>query len=390
MTTIDISDSEPSSSGAIPRSYYRQFGPIDVPLRDDRVTEIMVMGDREIYVEIGGQILLTDYRFGSEEELLDVIHRIVESVGRSIDEDNPVCDARLADGSRVHAAIRPVAIRGPYLTIRKFSRVPLTAEQLIQSGSGTAQAFAFLQTCVEAKANVAISGGTGTGKTTLLNILSGYIPASERIVTVEDAAELQLRQRHVASLETRPRGLEGRPPVTVRDLVIASLRMRPDRIIVGECRGEEALDMLQAMNTGHEGSMTTVHANSPRDAISRLETMVLMAGFELPSRAIRSQIASAINIFVQLERGRQGVRRIVRICEVTGMEESTISMQDIFVLESAGLSNDPDAGQVLVPTGLRPRILDRAALAGVELPEELAGLFPGAAQAGGVTWAERF
>jgi pilus assembly protein CpaF len=370
----------------VPRDYYRQFGPIDVLLRDDRVTEVMVMGDREIYVEVEGKIHLTDFRFSSLEELGGVLRGIADSVGRVIDEDNPLCDARLADGSRVHMAVRPAALDGPYLTIRKFAREPLTADKLVEWGSCTREAFTFLKACVESKANILISGGSGTGKTTLLNILSGFIPPVERIVTIEDAAELQLRQRHVARLETRPPSLEGKRPVTIRDLVITSLRMRPDRIVVGECRGPEALDMMQAMNTGHEGSMTTVHANTPRDAFSRLETMVLMAGFELPTIAIRKQIASALHILVQLERMREGARKVVQICELTGMEEDTISMQDIFVFDGEGTGAKPR----LVPTGLRPRILDRLVQMNVEPAPELAALFPAIRPAGKVRWEERF
>jgi pilus assembly protein CpaF len=374
----------------MPREYYTQFGPIEAMLRDDSVTEIMVVGDREIYVEVDGKIHLTDYRFANTKDLLTLIDSIAEAVGRNIDEDNPLCDARLADGSRVHAAIWPAAFDGPYLTIRKFSKVPLTVDQLVEWGTCTSEAFAFLKTCVEVKANILISGGSATGKTTLLNILSGFIPPVERIVTIEDAVELQLRQRHVVQLETRPPGIEGKRPITVRDLVITSLRMRPDRIIVGECRGPEALDMLQAMNTGHEGSMTTVHANSPRDAMSRLETMVLMAGIDLSTTAVRQQIAGAINIFIQLERQRGGARKIVQISEVTGMEENTISMQDIFVLGAKAAGVGPDAGPGLVATGIRPRVLNRLARMDVDAGPELSMLFPGLKSAGSVRWEERF
>jgi pilus assembly protein CpaF len=347
------------------------------------------MADREIYVEVAGKIHLTDYKFKNEAELIAVIQRIVEAIGRKIDEDNPLCDARLADGSRVHAAIKPAAMDGPYLTIRKFSRVPLTADQLVEWNSCTREAFTFLKACVEAKANILISGGTGTGKTTFLNILSGFIPPTERIVTIEDAVELQLRQRHVARLETRPPSLEGKKPISIRDLVITSLRMRPDRIIVGECRGAESLDMLQAMNTGHEGSMTTVHANSVRDAMSRVETMVLMAGYDLPTRAIRQQIASAINIFVQLERQRDGSRKVVQISEVTGMEEDTISLLDVFVFTATTDSKNRTV-QWLAPTGLRPRILDRLMDMKVEPAPELLALFPALRPSQKVNWEERF
>lgn len=372
---------------AMPREYYRQFGPIDVLLRDENVTEVMVMGDREIYVEVQGKVHLTDLRYKSEDQLVAVIENVAHAVGRVIDEDNPLLDARLADGSRVQATIRPAALDGPYLTIRKFGRDPLTADQLVQWGSSTRQAFSFLKACVEAKANILISGGSGTGKTTMLNILSGFIPPAERIVTVEDAAELQLRQRHVVRLETRPPSLEGKRPITVRDLVISSLRMRPDRIIVGECRGAEALDMIQAMNTGHEGSMTTVHSNSPRDAMRRLETMVLMAGFELPLLAIRQHVAAALNIVIQLERMPGGQRKVVQVCELTGMEEGTISMQDIFVFDASSPDTDK---QGLVPTGLRPRMLEQLTTMRVAPTPELSALFPTLETAARVRWEEQF
>jgi pilus assembly protein CpaF len=370
---------QPAPSRTLRRAdaaYYAHFGPLVPYLNDDDVTEIMVMGDREIYVEVGGRVLLTDARFESEAALVKVIEFIAEAVGRRVDEDVPLCDARLADGSRVHAAVRPVAIDGPMLTIRRFGKDPLTVEDLVQLGSCTATALAFLEACVLAKANILISGGTGTGKTTLLNVLSGFIPEEERIVTIEDAAELQLRQRHVARLESRPAKADGRGQVSIRDLVITSLRMRPERIVVGEVRGPEALDMLQAMNTGHEGSMTTVHANKARDALSRLETLVLMAGYDLPVRAIRQQIASAFNVFVQLERTRDGARRVVQISEIGGMEDDTISMQDIFVFRSMGTGVEGKLQGAFQPTGLRPRILDRLSALGVPLPEALTVLFP--------------
>jgi pilus assembly protein CpaF len=392
VSSIDNGSKSPegqSFARQVPEDYYGQFGRIAVLLTDDRVTEVMVNGVQDVYAEMAGRIYLTDVRFQSEQELLEVMRKMVEAVGRRLDDENPICDARLADGSRVHAAIKPVAMHGPYLCVRKFSRAPLTAPYLVQEGSASTEAMAFLKAAVEAKTNILISGGASTGKTTLLNILSGFIPPNERIVTAEDAAELQLRQRNVVTLETRPRSVDGRIPVTVRDLVIASLRMRPDRIIVGECRGEEALDMLQAMNTGHEGSMTTVHANSPRDAISRLETMVLMAGFDLPARAIKRHIASAIHIFVHLERDRTGRRRLVQISEVTGMEDEMISMQELFVTEPSPGSPLDDASDALVPTGLRPRTLDRAAARGVQIPQEIAGIFPGTAIVSAEVWAQR-
>src|SRR5216683_1962573 len=281
---------------------FSSLGPLAQLLANPQVTEIMVMGARDIYAEVGGRIILTPLSFENDEELMGVIRYIVESVGRRIDAENPICDARLADGSRVHAAIPPVAIDGPLLNIRKFVRGPLSVEDLINLGSCSESAFGFLKACVLARANILVSGGTSSGKTTLLNVMSGYIPSDERIVTIEDAAELQLQQRHVARLESRPSSSDGTPEITMRDLVISSLRMRPDRLIVGEVRGPEALDMLQAMNTGHDGSMTTLHANKPRDALARIETLVMMAGYDLVPRAIRSQIASAFNVVVHLER----------------------------------------------------------------------------------------
>src|SRR6184192_2668142 len=285
--------SAPPAFSLMQPDYLARLGPLAPLLADPHVTEVMVVAGHDIYVEVEGRLLLTTITFESEQEALEVIQYIAESVGRRIDAQSPICDARLPDGSRVHAAIPPVAIDGPLLNIRKFQRGPLNMEDLIRLGSCSESAFGFLKACVIARANVVISGGTGSGKTTLLNVLSGYLPDDERIVTIEDAAELQLRQRHVARLEARPGGPDGKE-VTIRDLVISSLRMRPDRLVVGEVRGAEALDMLQAMNTGHDGSMTSIHANKPRDALARLETLVMMAGYDLPVRAIRSQIANAL------------------------------------------------------------------------------------------------
>src|SRR5438477_1894757 len=276
---------------------FSRLGPLAQLLANPQVTEIMVMGAHDIYAEVGGRIILTPLSFENDEELMGAIRYIVESAGRRIDADNPICDARLADGSRVHVAIPPIAVDGPLVNIRRFVRGPLDMGDLVRLGSCSESAFGFLKACVMARANIVVSGGTGSGKTTRLNVLSGYIPAEERVVTIEDAAELQLRQRHVARLEARPAGLDGKE-ITIRDLVISSLRMRPDRLIVGEVRGPEALDMLQAMNTGHDGSLTTLHANKPRDALSRIETLVMMAGYDLPLRAIRAQITSAINVVV--------------------------------------------------------------------------------------------
>ena len=356
--------------------YNERLGPISGLVADNEVSEIMVLGTRDIYVEMKGKIVLTDVRFKDEEQLLDVIRFIVESVGRRIDEENPLCDARLPTGARVHAAIPPVAIDGPMLTIRKFSRDLLLAEDLIALGSCSPVGFAFLQACVMAKANILISGGASTGKTTLLNILSGYVSDDERIVTIEDAAELQLRQRHVARLEARPPGLERGREITIRDLVVTSLRMRPDRIVVGEVRGPEALDMLQSMNTGHYGSMTTIHANKPRDALSRVETLVMMAGFDLPARAIRAQIASSINIVVHLERMRDGSRKVTRISEITGMEDDVISMQDVFTFIIEGTDPYGRVGGAFVLSGIRPRILERLQDLGMAMPRELARQYP--------------
>src|SRR5919202_514650 len=296
--------------------YYAQVGPIEPLVRDDRVTEVMVNGTDHVYVEMNGKVVLTNIKFSDEDQLVNVIQFIVRSVGRRIDERQPLCDARLADGSRVNAVIRPLAIDGPLLTIRKFARDPFQVEDLIRFGSCTEAGFGFLKAAVLAKANIIVSGGTGTGKTTFLNVLSSFIPADDRIVTIEDAAELQLHQEHVCRLESRPKDINGEGEVTIQRLVINSLRMRPERIVVGECRGGEALDMLQAMNTGHDGSLTTTHANTPRDTIARLETLCMMSGMDLPVVVIRTQIASAINLIVQVARLKDGSRKIVYVTEV--------------------------------------------------------------------------
>jgi len=358
------------------QEYYAQLGPIQPVIEDDRVTEVMVNGTDHVYVEMAGKVVLTGIKFQDEDQLLNVIQFIVRSVGRRIDERTPLADARLADGSRVNAVIRPLAIDGPVLTIRKFAKDPFQVEDLIRFGSCTEGGFGFLKAAVMAKANVIVSGGTGTGKTTFLNVLSGFIPAEDRIVTIEDAAELQLHQEHVCRLETRPKDINGEGEVNIQRLVINSLRMRPDRIVVGECRGGEALDMLQAMNTGHDGSMTTIHANSPRDALARLETLVLMSGIDLPVKAIRQQVAGAINIFCQLSRLRDGSRRVTSITEVTGMEGETITMQEIFVFESQGAGPDGKIIGHFKPTGIRPKILDRMFTIGLQLPAEIQVLFP--------------
>ena len=367
-------------AGRIPgidlQEYYAQLGPIQPVIEDDRVTEVMVNGTDHVYVEMGGKVVLTGIKLQDEDQLLNVIQFIVRSVGRRIDERTPLADARLADGSRVNAVIRPLAIDGPLLPIRKFAKDPFQVEDLIRFGSCTEGGFGFMKAAVMARANIIVSGGTGTGKTTFLNVLSGFIPAEDRIVTIEDAAELQLHQEHVCRMETRPKDINGEGEVTIQRLVINSLRMRPERIVVGECRGGEALDMLQAMNTGHDGSMTTIHANTPRDALARLETLVLMSGIDLPVKAIRQQVAGAINIFVQLNRLRDGSRRVTSITEITGMEGETITMQEIFVFESQGAGADGKIIGQFKPTGIRPRILDRMFTMGLQLPAEIQVLFP--------------
>ena len=337
-----------------------RLGPLEELLDDDSVSEIMVNGPDNVYVERHGRLQLSDCQFADDASVLAVIERIVAPLGRRIDESQPYVDARLADGSRVHAIIPPLALSGPTITIRKFSRQAFSADDLTRFGTWTPDAAAFMKLCVTLRKNIVVAGGTGSGKTTLLNILSGYIPHTERIVTVEDAAELRLQQPHVVRLEARPPNIEGKGAVTIRDLVRNCLRMRPDRIIVGECRGGEALDMLQAMNTGHDGSLTTVHANSPRDVISRLETMVLMSGMELPSRAIREQIASAVDIIIHESRLSDGSRRVTAITEVTGLEGEQIVMQDIFAFRQTGVGPDGRVQGEMEPTGAVPTWLDQA------------------------------
>jgi len=349
------------------------FGPLEPLLADDTVTEIMVNGPKNVYVERAGNISRTNVAFEDEEHVLRVLDRIVAPLGRRIDESSPTVDARLPDGSRVNAVIRPIALCGPTITIRKFSKRPFTIEDLIRFGSMTPEIAEFLRACVIAKLNIVVSGGTGSGKTTLLNVLSGFIPNDERIITIENAAELQLRQEHVVSLESRPPNIEGRGEVSIRDLVVNSLRMRPDRIVVGECRAGEALDMLQAMNTGHEGSLTTLHSNSPRDTLARLEVMCLMAGMDLPVRAIREQVASALDLIVHQERLRDGSRKIVKITDVQGMEGDVITMSDIFEFEQTGIEAGKVIGRIR-PTGLRPKFIDKIEAAGVHLPPAVFGI----------------
>ena len=350
------------------------YGPIQVLLDDDSVTEVMVNGEDRIYVERNGKLELSQARFVSDEHLRRVIERIVSQVGRRIDESSPMVDARLADGSRVNAIIPPLAVKGATLTIRKFSKDPYQVDDLINFGTMTRETANLLDACVRGRLNILVVGGTGTGKTTFLNVLSGFIPDYERIVTIEDAVELQLHQDHVVQLESRPANLEGKGQISIRDLVKNSLRMRPDRIVVGECRSSEALDMLQAMNTGHDGSLSTVHANTPRDAISRLETMVLMAGMDLPVRAIREQVASAVDLIVQLTRLRDGTRRVTHVTEVQGMEGDIVTLQDIFQFDfSAGIDDEGKFRGTLKPTGIRPKFTERLQDYGIHLPPSTFG-----------------
>jgi len=347
------------------------FGPITSLLNDNEVSEIMINSADQVYVERKGKLELSSVTFRDNEHVVQVIEKIVAPLGRRIDESSPMVDARLPDGSRVNAIIPPLALRGPSMTIRKFSRDPLTVENLINFGTLSPTMAKFLQACVLGRLNIVVSGGTGSGKTTSLNCLSSFIPADERIITIEDAAELQLKQDHVVTLETRPPNIEGKGMITIRDLVRNSLRMRPDRIVIGEVRGGEALDMLQAMNTGHDGSLTTGHANTPRDMLARLETMVLMAGMDLPVRAIREQISSAIDLIVQQSRLRDGTRKITHICEVVGMEGDVITLQDIFVYAQSGRDS---SGRVLgefKPTGIRPRLYDKLLERHVQLPTDI-------------------
>lgn len=347
------------------------YGPIEELIQSPKYSEIMVNGPDHVYIEEKGKLKLTGIKFRDEEHLMNVIDRIVSQVGRHIDEASPMVDARLLDGSRVNVIIPPLSLVGPVLTIRKFGKHPITSQQLLQFGSLTPNMLHFLEACVKGKLNIVVAGGTGSGKTTLLNVLSSYIPDDERIVTIEDAAEVQLKQEHVITLEARPANLEGKGAITIRNLVKNALRMRPDRIIVGEVRSEETLDMLQAMNTGHDGSLTTTHANSPRDTLSRLETMVLMSGMELPLKAIRDQVASAIDLIVQQSRMRDGTRKVTTITEIVGMEGDIVSMQDIFVYETDG---KVDAQGKFIgkfrATGVRPKCLEKIMSNGVNVNSE--------------------
>jgi pilus assembly protein CpaF len=348
------------------------LGPLEPLLRDATVTEVMVNGPQQVYIEREGKLELTGVTFQNDEHVMKIIQRIIAPIGRRIDESSPMVDARLVDGSRVNAIIPPLSLVGPVVTIRKFAASPFTVEDLIRFGTSTAEMFEFLEACVKARLNVFVSGGTGSGKTTTLNVLSSFIPDDERIVTIEDAAELQLRQEHVVTLEARPSNIEGKGAVPIRELVRNALRMRPDRIVVGEVRSAEALDMLQAMNTGHDGSMSTGHANSPRDMLARLETMVLMAGMDLPLRAIREQTASAVDLIVHQNRLKDGTRKIVSITEVQGMEGDVIVMQDVFTFEQTGVNEGRIEGR-LKPTGIRPKFVEKFEAAGIHLPPNTFG-----------------
>jgi pilus assembly protein CpaF len=348
------------------------LGPLEPLLRDETITELMVNGPQQVYIEREGKLELTNVTFQNDEHVMKIIQRIIAPIGRRVDESSPMVDARLADGSRVNAIIPPLSLVGPVITIRKFSATPFTVDDLVRFGTATPEMFEFLEACVKARLNIFVSGGTGSGKTTMLNILSSFIPDDERIVTIEDAAELQLRQEHVVTLEARPSNIEGKGAIPIRELVRNALRMRPDRIVVGECRSGEALDMLQAMNTGHDGSMSTGHANTPRDMLSRLETMVLMAGMDLPLKAIREQISSAVDLIVHQNRLKDGTRKITNITEVQGMEGEVIVMQDVFVFEQTGVEEGRIKGR-LKPTGIRPHFVERFETAGIHLPPNIFG-----------------
>ncbi len=346
------------------------YGPIEPLLKDPDITEVMVNGYNQVYVERFGLIESTNVKFESDAHLMRVIDRIVSPIGRRVHESSPMVDARLPNGYRVNATIPPLSMTGPILTIRKFAARPFTAQELVANNTMSLQLVLFLRACVKANINITVSGGTGSGKTTLLNVLSSFIPENQRVITIEDTAELQLSQDHVVRLEKRPANIEGKGEITIRQLVINALRMRPDRIVVGECRGGEALDMLQAMNTGHDGSMTTVHSNSPRDTLRRIETMVLMAGMDLPLKAIREQIASSIELIIQIDRIHDGTRKVVKVSEVQGMEGETIVLQDLFVFKHLGIQEGKVVGE-LKSTGLRPQFVSKLAAHNVQLPDSL-------------------
>jgi len=347
------------------------LGPLEPLLKDPKISDILVNTHQNVYIERHGLLERTGIKFRDDAHLMVIIDRIVSAVGRRVDESSPMVDARLSDGSRVNAIIPPLAIDGPILSIRRFGREHLTGDDMLRNRSVTPQMLELLAGCVRARLNVLISGGTGAGKTTLLNVLSSFIPNKERIVTIEDAAELQLRQEHVVRLETRPANIEGKGAIRQRQLVINSLRMRPDRIIVGEVRGEEALDMLQAMNTGHDGSLTTIHANAPRDALTRLETMVAMANLNIPDKAIRRQVASAINVVIQVSRLSDGTRKVTNLAEITGMEGDVVTMQDIFLFKKQGIGEKGEVLGEYLPTGVRPKFAEQLLTSGIRLPMEM-------------------
>ncbi|HEY4682367.1 MAG TPA: CpaF family protein [Candidatus Acidoferrales bacterium] len=347
------------------------LGPLEPLLKDHTISDILVNTHQDVYIERKGMLERTEVQFRDDVHLMAIIDRIVSAVGRRVDESSPMVDARLADGSRVNVIIPPLALDGPCLSIRRFGREPLTAENLVSNCTLTPHMLELLHGCVRARLNILVSGGTGAGKTTLLNVLSSYISDRERIITIEDAAELQLHQAHVVRLETRPPNIEGKGAIRQRQLVINCLRMRPDRIIVGEVRGEEALDMLQAMNTGHDGSLTTVHANSPRDALSRLETMVAMANLNIPDSAIRRQIASAIDVVIQVSRLSDGTRKLITLSEITGMEGEVVTMQDVFVFQKMGIAENGEVLGEFTPTGIRPKFAERLVTSGIRLPMEM-------------------
>ena len=347
------------------------FGPLEILLKEEGIADIMINGPKHVFVEKGGRIQKSEVTFRDDAHLMQILDRIVSKVGRRIDETSPMCDARLPDGSRVNAIIAPLALDGPSLTIRRFGSNPLTLEDLLRFGAFTPEMVMLLEGAIKARLNMIISGGTGSGKTTLLNTLSSFIPGDQRMITIEDAAELQLQQDHVLRLETRPPNIEGKGKISATDLVKNALRMRPDRIIIGECRGPEALDMLQAMNTGHEGSLTTIHANNPRDAVSRLETMISMGGLDLPLKALRHQFASAVDLIIQANRLQGGPRKVTHITEVLNMEQDTVIMQDIFLFVQDGIDEDGKAFGHFESTGVRPSFMDRLEAAGVRLPSNL-------------------
>jgi pilus assembly protein CpaF len=378
LAELDSTAEPPESAAqALDRSLEgHDYGPLTPLLLDDSISEVMVNGPNQVYIERKGQLTLSDVQFSSDAELVRVIRDIAAFVGRRIDDDSPMVDCRLPDGSRVNAVIAPLALDGASLTIRKFARDPYTVEDLIKFGTLSVEAAAFLEACVKAHFNILVAGGTGSGKTTTLNVLSSFIPDTERVVTIEDAAELQLRQPHKVRLESRPARIDGTGRISIRELVVNALRMRPDRIVIGECRSGEALDMLQAMNTGHDGSLTTIHANTPRDTLSRLETLVLMSGVDLPQRAIREQIASAIHLIVQQSRLRDGSRRMTNITEIVGREGDTITLQDVFVFEETGVDGNGRIQGKLSPTGIRPQAMAKIYSKKVAISPALAALFP--------------